>query len=62
MSIKDHDQCACPFCDGDVDPEIVGRIMAAAAGPMSPAMSLEEFPAWLYSLDPAGDVPLRASA
>lgn len=48
---EDHDECACPFCDGgEVAPEIVEMIMEAAAGPMT-RMSLEEFRAWLDSFD-----------
>lgn len=50
---EDHDECACPFCDGEVPAEIVDMIMRAAAGPMSEPMSLEECRAWLGSLDPA---------
>lgn len=48
MSMEDHDQCACPFCDGrEVPAEIIARIKEAAAGPMSRRMSAEEFKAWL---------------
>jgi hypothetical protein len=40
--------CDCPFCDGgEVPVEIVDRIKAAAAGPMSKPMSLAEFRVWL---------------
>jgi len=47
---EDHDECSCPFCDGgEVPAEIVAMIMAAAAGPMSEPMSLEEVRAWLNS-------------
>jgi hypothetical protein len=56
--MKDHDQTSCPFCDsGEVPAEIVDRIMKAAAGPMSPVMSLEEVRSWLYSLDRPADPP-----
>ena len=57
MLMEDHDECACPFCRGDVPDEIVERIMKAAAGPMSPVMSLEEVRSWLYSLDRPADPP-----
>ena len=55
--MEDHDEYACPFCTGDVPPKIVERIMAAAAGPMSPMMTLEEVRAWLYSIDSSADPP-----
>ena len=45
--MEDHDQTSCPFCTGDVSDEIVSLIMEAAAGPMSPAMTIEEFRVWL---------------
>jgi len=47
MSMEDHDQCLCPFCRGDVPEEIIDMIMKAAAGPMSPAMTIDEAKAWL---------------
>ena len=50
-SHEDHDETSCPFCTGDVPAEIVDRIMKAAAGPMSEAMSAEEFRAWLDRFD-----------
>jgi hypothetical protein len=43
----DDDDCGCPFCRGDVAAEIVEEIKAAAAGPMSEPMTLDEFRAWL---------------
>lgn len=51
MTLDDHDE-ACPFCTGDVSPEIVEMIVAAADGLMSEPMTLEECRAWLDSLDP----------
>lgn len=48
MSLADDDACGCPFCDGsDVPTEIIERIKAAAAGPMSKPMNLDEFRVWL---------------
>jgi hypothetical protein len=35
--------------------EVIERIRAAAAGPMSGAMNLAEFRTWLYALEPAVD-------
>lgn len=52
-SHEDQDETSCPFCRGDVAPEVVDRIMTAAAGPMSRPMSLEEFRAWLAEMKPS---------
>jgi hypothetical protein len=58
MVFDEDDACACPFCAGDVPGEIVNRIKAAAAGPMSKPMTLDEFRTWLYALEPAVDSQL----
>ncbi len=46
-SHEDDAETVCPLCVGDIPDHIVGRIMEAAAGPMSGPMTLEEFKAWL---------------
>ena len=49
----DDDSCKCPFCVGHVPLEIVEKIKAAAAAPMSRSMNLAEFREWLDGLGPA---------
>ena len=54
MSLGDDGDCCCPFCRDDVPIEIIEKIKAAAAGPMSEPMTLNEFKAWLAAFpDPA---------
>lgn len=55
MMVSDEDDaCGCPFCVGDVPLEIVEKIKAAAAGPMSRPMSLQEARDWLERLGLGG--------
>jgi hypothetical protein len=46
---EDHRETSCPFCTGDIADHIVERIMVSASR-QGPAMSADEFKAWLAIL------------
>jgi hypothetical protein len=50
LTAEDHDETSCPFCTGNVAPDIIEMIMESAASQMT-RMSIEEF---RRSLDGSG--------